>query len=142
MTKEGTVTKTENGFATVLVKTQNACDACRAECGGHCDKARLEAVTVENKINAETGDRVLLYSDTKTVMLWAVLVFILPILACFLTVIPIYFYTSSPIVLTLTGLITFFGVFAILKFIFRNKKDSDVFVIKKILKGARDNENS
>lgn len=142
MTKEGTVTRVENGIATVLVKTHNACDACRAECGGHCDKARLEKVTVNNDAGAVVGDRVMLYSDTKSVMLWAVLVFILPIVLCFVTVIPTYIKTSSPLWSTLVGVAVFFGTFLALKFIFRNKKDSDVFFIKEIIKGADNNENS
>lgn len=132
MVKEGTVTRVENGFATVLVKTQNACDACRAECGGHCDKARLEAVVAKNEPCARVGDKVLLYSETKTVMLWAMLVFVLPVIACFATVITVSFYTSSPLLLTLTALITFFGIFTVLRLIFRNKKDSDIFIIKEI----------
>lgn len=140
MTKDGIVTKTENGFATVLVKTQNACDVCRAECGGHCDKAKLEKINVENKLGAAVGDRVILYSDTKTVMLWACLVFIVPVIACFTTVIFAYSHTSSPLVLTLVGTATFVGFFAVLKFAFRNKKESDVFEMTEIIKGDK-NEN-
>jgi positive regulator of sigma E activity len=78
------------------------------------------------------GDKVLLYSETKTVMLWAMLVFVLPVIACFATVITVSFYTSSPLLLTLTALITFFGIFTVLRLIFRNKKDSDIFIIKEI----------
>lgn len=140
MTKDGIVSKIENGYATVLIKTQNACDVCRAECGGHCDKAKLEKISVENKLDAKVGDRVMLYSDTKTVMLWACLVFIVPIIACFATVIFAYTRTSAPLVLTLVGLATFVGFFAVLKFAFRNKKEADVFEMTEIIKGDR-NEN-
>ncbi len=141
MTKEGIVTRVENNTATVLVKTHNACDACRAECGGHCDKAKLEKVCAKNDIGASVGDRVILYSDTKSVMLWAVLVFILPIVLCFLTVIPTYNKTASPLLSTLVGMATFFGTFLVLRFVFRNKKDTDVFLIKMIIKGEKDNED-
>ena len=141
MTKEGIVARIDGENATVLVKTQNACDACRAECGGHCDKAKLEKVCVKNDIGAISGDRVVLYSDTSSVMLWAVLVFILPIFLCFLTVIPTYNASHSPLWATVVGVLTFLGTFVVLRFIFRNKKDSDVFIIKDIIKGEKNNED-
>ena len=71
MTKEGIVTRIDGDTAVVLVKTMNACDVCRAECGGHCDKARLEKVCAKNDIGASVGNRVMLYSDTKSVMLFS-----------------------------------------------------------------------
>lgn len=141
MTKEGIVSRVENGFATVLVKTQNACDVCRAECGGHCDKAKLEKVTVENTLGAVTGDRVTLYSDTKTVMLWAALVFVMPIILSFAAVLFAYTRTSSPLALTLIGLGVFTVFFAVLKFAFKNKKESDVFQMTDVVKGENKNES-
>ena len=140
MTKEGIVSRVENGFATVLVKTHNACDACRAECGGHCDKAKLEKVTVENTLGAKLGDRVVLYSDTKTVMLWALLVFVVPIIISFAAVLLAYSRTSSPLALTVVGVAAFIGFFAVLRLAFKNKKESDVFQMTEIVKGDK-NEN-
>ena len=141
MTKEGIVTRIDGDTAVVLVKTMNACDVCRAECGGHCDKARLEKVCAKNDIGASVGNRVMLYSDTKSVMLWAVLVFILPIVLCFAASILTYSTTLSPLWTGAVGVLVFFGTFAVLKFVFRNKKDSDIFFIQEIIKGEKDNED-
>ena len=107
MTKDGIVSKVENGIATVLIKTQNACDVCRAECGGHCDKARLEAIEVDNVLNAKVGDKVQIYSETKLVMTYAILVFVLPIAAAIGTALALFSVTSSPLILTLGGLLGF-----------------------------------
>ncbi len=134
MTKEGIVSKVENSSATVLIKTQNACDVCRAECGGHCDKAKLEAISVENKLGAVVGDRVLIYSETKTVMGYALLVFVLPVILAFASAIALSFVTKSPLLLSLTGLLAFIAVFLVLHFAFKNKREEDVFKMEKILK--------
>lgn len=134
MIKEGIVTSVENGFATVIVKTHNACDACRAECGGHCDKAKLEKITVENTLSASKGDKVQLFSETRTVMLYAVLVFVLPIVCALLVPLVLSFYYSSALLLSLSSLFAFAAVFVILHFSFRNKKESDIFKLHRIIK--------
>jgi positive regulator of sigma E activity len=134
MLKEGIVSKADKNLATVLIKTQNACDTCRAECGGHCDKAKLYEITLPNTINAKVGDRVEVYSKTQTIMLYSILVFLLPLLLCFLVLIPLSIKISSPLILTLVGALTFFVVFTILHFAFRSKKPSEIFSLVRIVK--------
>ena len=134
MTKDGIVSKVENGIATVLIKTQNACDVCRAECGGHCDKARLEAIEVDNVLNVKVGDKVQIYSETRLVMTYAILVFVLPIAAAIGTALALFSVTSSPLILTLNGLLGFLSVFVILHYSFKGKKQADIFKLKSILK--------
>ncbi len=133
MTKEGIVSKVENEIATVLIKTQNACDVCRAECGGHCDKARLEAISVENTLGAKVGDRVLIYSETKLVMGYALLVFVLPIILAFASAAALSLVTKSPLILALAGLLSFIFVFLLLHFAFRKKREEDIFKMSEIL---------
>lgn len=79
MLSEGFVLKTDGEFATVGVKRQTACDTCRAQCGGHCDKASTVETVVKNTLGAKVGDRVRLYSRTSTVMGYAMTVFVLPL---------------------------------------------------------------
>ncbi len=134
MTKDGIVSKVENGMATVLIKTQNACDVCRAECGGHCDKAKLEAIEIKNTLGAKPGERVVVYSDTKTVMLYAVLVFVLPLVLAILSAAALSSFTKSPLFLCLGGLLAFFIVFIILHYAFKNKKETDIFKLERIIK--------
>ncbi len=81
MLSEGFVLKVDGEFATVGVKRHTACDTCRANCGGHCDKASTVETVVRNTLGAKQGDRVRLYSRTSTVMGFAVIVFILPLIA-------------------------------------------------------------
>ena len=134
MLKEGIVSKVEKDYVTVLVKTQNACDTCRAECGGHCDKAKLYEIRLPNTLDAKAGDRVEVYSKTQTIMLYSILVFVLPLIVCFLVLIPFSNIVSSPLLLTLVGALTFFVVFTILHFAFRSKKPSEIFSLVRIVK--------
>ena len=73
--------KTEGEYATVGVKRHTACDTCRANCGGHCDKAETVETVVKNTLGAKVGDRVILYTSTSTVLKFAFEVFIMPIIA-------------------------------------------------------------
>lgn len=79
MKTKGTVLKIEGEFAIVGVKRHTACDTCRAECGGHCDKASTVETKVRNTKGAKVGDEVELYSKTSAVMGASLLVFVLPL---------------------------------------------------------------
>ncbi len=138
MTKEGIVAKADNNIITVLIKTHNACDACRAECGGHCDKAKLEAIQVKNTLEAEKGDKVIIYSETKRIMLYAFCVFVLPIVLTVACVLYLSSLTTSPLLLFLAGVFVFVSVFAVLHIIFKNKRDEDVFILKEVIKNEND----
>ena len=80
MLSEGFVLKVEGEFAVVGVKRHTACDSCRAQCGGHCDKASTVETVVKNTLGAKVGDRVRLYSGTATAMGFAATVFLLPLI--------------------------------------------------------------
>ncbi len=83
MLSEGFVLKVDGEFATVGVKRHTACDTCRANCGGHCDKTSTVETVVKNTLGAKPGDRVRLYSRTSTVMSFAIIVFVLPLIMAF-----------------------------------------------------------
>lgn len=80
MKSEGVVIRLDGDFAIVGVKRLSACDTCRAKCGGHCDKASTVETKVKNELKAKVGDPVVLFTDTKKVLLYAFLVFLLPII--------------------------------------------------------------
>lgn len=84
MKTQGTVLKIDGDYAIVGVKRHSACDTCRAQCGGHCDKASTVETKVLNSLNAKKGDEVELFSKTSAVMGGAILVFILPIVMAFI----------------------------------------------------------
>lgn len=134
MTKEGIVAKSENSTLTVLIKTQNACDACRAECGGHCDKAKLEAIEVENTLGAEKGDKVLIYSETKRIMLYAFCVFVLPIVLTIISGIVFFALTSSPLFTFISCITAFFVSFTLVRLIFKNTREKDIYKLLSIIK--------
>ena len=83
MKNEGVVIRLEDNFAIVGVKRLSACDTCRAKCGGHCDKASMVETKVKNTLNTDVGDTVVLFTDTKRVLLYAFAVFVLPLIFSF-----------------------------------------------------------
>lgn len=84
MKSNGTVLKLDGEFAIVGVKQHSACDTCRAKCGGHCGKATTVETKVKNKLKANIGDKVTLYTKTSTVLTYSFAVFVMPIIFAFL----------------------------------------------------------
>lgn len=80
MKSEGVVIRLEGDFAIVGVKRLSACDTCRAKCGGHCDKVSTVETKVKNELGAKVGDLVILFTNTRKVLLYAFAVFLLPII--------------------------------------------------------------
>ena len=83
MTQNGVVTKLlDNGRAEVSVERGTAC-------GGHCEGcetciyASTLRISAENAVSARPGDRVILESETRSVMGAALLVYLLPVLLFF-----------------------------------------------------------
>lgn len=81
MKSEGTVLRLDGDYAIVGVKRMSACDTCRAKCGGHCDKASTVETKVKNELSAKVGDSVVLFTDTNKVLYYALIVFIMPLVA-------------------------------------------------------------
>ena len=73
----------EPGYAEVFLERQSACSGDCHHCGG-CGAIREKLfVRAANPIGAEPGDRVLVESETKSVMISIFFVYLLPILLFF-----------------------------------------------------------
>ena len=81
MKQSGIVLKTEGEFATVEVMQTSACVGCSQREGCISCKKKTKAIAY-NPIKAETGDKVILESKSSTVLLYALLVFVLPLILC------------------------------------------------------------
>lgn len=81
MNQSGIVIKTEGEFATVEVMQTSACVGCSKQEGCISCKKKTKAIAY-NPIKAEKGDKVILESKSSTVLLYALLVFVLPLVLC------------------------------------------------------------
>ena len=82
MTQTGIVTKLlDKGFAEVAVERITACGHC-AGCG-ECIYGKKITVEAQNKIYAKPGERVVLESETKTIMKITLLIYMLPVAMLF-----------------------------------------------------------
>ena len=86
MQNKATVIRIENGITTVEVERQAACDGChKNKDGGGCSICSLTGAskkfeaTASNAIGAKVGDRVTVATKTETVLWYAALVFMFPI---------------------------------------------------------------
>lgn len=85
VTQQGTIKKLlPNGLAEVEVTRRSACGHDCAKCGG-CGGLETQTlyVTARNHAHASVGDRVLLEGETKQVLGFAVLVYLLPLVLFF-----------------------------------------------------------
>jgi positive regulator of sigma E activity len=86
MKQIGTVTKTENGIATVSVVRASACEGCHRHAEG-CTACSLlggdnrHTATAANPIGAAVGDCVELEADDRRILAYAALVFLFPLAA-------------------------------------------------------------
>lgn len=81
MRQTGTVTGTKGEFATVEIMRTSACAGCSKQEGCIACKKKITA-RAYNPIKAKEGDRVVLESRSSQVLLYALLVFILPLVLC------------------------------------------------------------
>lgn len=81
MTENGTLISKEKQFAYVEVKRGSMCSGCtNSDCGTSCTRAELIKVKALNKVNADIGDKVKLYSKSSRIYLIFSLAFLLPII--------------------------------------------------------------
>lgn len=81
MKQKGTVIEAQGEFATVEVMQTSACVGCSKQEGCIACKKKIRAKAY-NPIGADKGDVVTLESNSNMVLLYALLVFILPIVLC------------------------------------------------------------
>lgn len=92
MKAEGIVKEKSADTVVVSVIREGACGGNCSACGG-CGGTAVK-VTAKNRANAEVGDRVLLESDSKTVLLTAFSLYILPV-AIFFAVFAVLYSLSA-----------------------------------------------
>ena len=85
MQQIGIVRALEGDFAMVEVSRKSACEGCHAAVDGECSACisfgnKSLSTRAENSIGAKVGDRVLLETSSKTVLLYAVSVFLFPLI--------------------------------------------------------------
>ncbi len=133
MVNEGIVLKLDGEFATVGVKQLSACDTCRAQCSGHCDKATTIETVVKNTLGAKVGDRVELYSRTSTVITFAIEVFVMPLVLAILGYLIPYLLNASSTVSAICAISGFILSFVILKILHGKRKSFDTIIMKRII---------
>ena len=119
MLERAVVIETEGNIAVIEVKRSSMCEGCHkfsgSDCAGHCEISGLVAgngKTVRtkalNQIGAVAGDRVRIETDSKKVVGYAALVFILPIIIC-----AVFYYIGSLIFSAISGAVlsAFVGFF-------------------------------
>ena len=87
MTQTAVVTEVMGNKARVQVKRVSACAHDCERCGGGCSEMMKSApvsVLAVNQLGAEPGDRVVVASDTRSILGAAALVYLLPILLFFI----------------------------------------------------------
>lgn len=79
MKEVGTVIKAEGDLCRISVRRKSACGENCASCKATCS-SREHICTAKNSVGAKTGDKVVVETDSRKVLKWAFLVYILPIL--------------------------------------------------------------
>lgn len=83
----GRITEIRDGTAIVEIRRTSACEGCHKNAEGGCsvctmlggEKSRTMRASVRNPLGAEIGDTVRIESPTDRTLLWAALVFLLPL---------------------------------------------------------------
>lgn len=86
MTQTATVIEVTGGKARIQVKRVSACAHNCEQCGGGCSEMMKSApvsVLAKNPLGAKPGDRVIIASDSGSILGAAVLVYLLPIVLFF-----------------------------------------------------------
>ena len=147
MRTEATVVELKNGRAIVESQRLSACEGCHKQVDGEhgCSVCSLMGgdrairTEAENPIGARVGDRVVIESRTGRMLLYAALVFLLPIVAALCAYGAASLCTTAETVrLTVSGLAlicAFFGVFVYSKGV--QKKRCDVEITEIVRRATR-----
>ena len=139
MLSEGIVTRTDGEFITVSVKRKTACDTCRAGCkGGHCDKVQDVETVVKNTLQAEVGDKVRLYTNTSTVMVFAMTVFMLPLVIAAVSYAIPYFLGADITISAIIATLGFILSYVLIWLLHRNRKSYNTIKLYDITEKRND----
>jgi positive regulator of sigma E activity len=139
------VISVESTYAVVEVQRTSACDGChKKEDGKECSVCSLVggdrsfSARAENSLGAEVGDSVLVETDTGRVMWYAVLVFLLPLLASGVGLAVASVFGATPLIQTACAiaafLIAFIGLFLYSKKL--QNKQPDIKITEIVSKGG------
>ncbi len=85
MQQIGIVCDVLDNYALVEVSRKSACEGCHANIDGNCSAcvsfvSKKTLAKADNEVGAKTGDRVIIETASRTVLLYAVAVFLFPII--------------------------------------------------------------
>ncbi len=117
MRQIGIVSEVYDSFAVVEVSRKSACEGCHANADGACGACvafgdKKTTAKAANPVGAKIGDRVIIETESKTVVLYAAAVFLFPIILGIIG----YFvgglaaHTAAPYVGALAGFVAAFIV--------------------------------
>ena len=135
MTQEAIVTKIiDRHKAEVEVKRGTACggncESCAGHaCGGTAVYQKRIRIVANNKVYAKEGDRVVISSETKTVMGALLFLYILPLVAFLIGYIVTAMMGMTENVSILSSMVLFFIAVAMIIFYTRRKKNEITFAI-------------
>lgn len=131
MREDGIVVSIENGVCGVRVRRKTACGENCASCSGACS-AREHICMAKNVVGAKIGDKVVLETDSKSVLKSAFLVYILPLLA-FLAFFAAVSLRFSQTLSALSGAACMLAVFAVMRLYDRRHREELLPKITEIL---------
>lgn len=147
----GTVTSAENGIATVEILRRSACEECHKSSEGctvcsFLGNAKKTVVKVPNTESANVGDRAVLETEGSRVLLYAFLVFVLPIVtAAVAWLLSVYVFGISGGRVYLVSLLGFVIPFFVLFAVFGRRKpwDNGIRMVSVIsaVKAVKEDEN-
>ena len=130
MEQVGTVKQIIGTQAVVLVRRASACGENCAHCKGGCTQTNITA-TVENRAGAAVGDRVKIETDTRRVILAAVLLYFVPCLFAIVCATLAQGFGAQKVVVAIATVATFVTVFCIIQRL--DKRIAPASYITKIL---------
>ncbi len=135
MRVKGTVKSVSEGYAIVESERLSACEGCHKGSEG-CSVCSLVgpnkiiSAMADNSIGANLGDTVEIETETKTVLFYAMLVFIMPVVSMLVLYFAMGYFSLSETVrciISLGGLIlTFSGLWLYSKFVVSKKCDAKI----------------
>lgn len=142
MRQRAVVIEVNEGHTIVETSRRTMCEGCHGGCsGGHCDITGLVSnggvmrVEADNTIGAAVGDTVELETESKTVLSYAAIVFMLPIAVCMVLYAVVYGAVQKEsaglIVAGIGFVLTFVGISVFDKKCKNGKKDIKIVEIIK-----------
>lgn len=141
MRQKAVVLETKGKIALIEVSRATMCDGCekKSGCAGHCEVSVIMSgggkmtAKAENAIGAVVGEQVEVETESKRVLGYAALVFLLPILICAAFYALADVVTQNDSVAALAAVAGFILTFAGIAFFDRQiaKKEPDIVIVKR-----------